>query len=323
MTENNVFQQVQEKQVDQDLAGQRIDNYLITLLKGVPKSRIYRIIRKGEVRVNKKRVDASYKLQSGDIIRVPPIRLEEREDPLVSNLPRADSKLRQLIESAIIFEDNTLLVLNKPSGMAVHGGSGVSWGVIELLRHLYPDHPYWELVHRLDRDTSGCLLVAKRRSRLRSLHAFFRERAGFKCYFAIVKGQFKSRKTVIVNQPLHRDTLPNGERIVYINPEGKSAHSEFNLIEQFKDCALVRVVIKTGRTHQIRVHAAYLGHPILNDDKYGDRDFNKSMSQRTGVKRLCLHARELEVLNQEGDGTTVYTAELDQEWQSLIHIMQS
>lgn len=318
MNENSVFQRVQEKTVDDDLAGQRIDNYLITLLKGVPKSRIYRIIRKGEVRVNKKRVDASYKLESGDIIRVPPIRLEEREDPLGGSLPRADTKLRQLIENSIIFQDNTLLVLNKPSGMAVHGGSGVSWGVIELLRHLYPEHVYWELVHRLDRDTSGCLLVAKRRSRLRSLHAFFRDRAGYKCYFAIVKGQFKSAKTITVTQPLHRDTLSNGERFVYIHPDGKSAHSEFTLIQQFKECSLVRVVIKTGRTHQIRVHSAYLGHPILNDDKYGDRDFNKRISQQTGIKRLCLHARELEVLNQEGDGTTVFTAELDDDWQSIL-----
>jgi 23S rRNA pseudouridine955/2504/2580 synthase len=272
--------------VDEERAGQRIDNFLLASLKGVPKSRIYRMLRKGEVRVNKGRIKAHYRLKSGDAVRIPPVRMAEPE-ALVS----PGTRVLQRIESSIIAEEKGFLLLNKPTGIAVHGGSGLKYGVIEALRMLRPDAPYLELAHRLDRDTSGCLLIAKRRSVLRELHRLLREKGMDKRYLALVKGQWQGGERK-VDAPLLKNTVKSGERIVRVSDEGKPAVSIFRPVTIFADASLVEVSLLTGRTHQIRVHAASIGHPIVGDEKYGDEAFNHQM-KHYGVRRLFLHARSL------------------------------
>jgi 23S rRNA pseudouridine955/2504/2580 synthase len=267
--------------------GQRIDNFLVTHLKGVPKSHIYRILRSGEIRVNKGRIKQTYRLQTGDIIRLPPIRVAES----VTVTPQAN--ILQVLEANIIYQDDALLVLNKPSGMAVHGGSGISFGVIEGLRVLYPKEKALELVHRLDRDTSGCLMIAKKRSMLKQLHQILREDKINKEYLALVRGQWNHRVSV-VNAPLQKNVLQSGERLVRVNPEGKEAISEFSIQRKFSIATLVRVKLVTGRTHQIRVHATHSGHPIAGDTKYGDEQFNTQMLEFQ-LKRLFLHAAQLSI----------------------------
>lgn len=273
-------------EVDDDRAGQRIDNFLLASLKGVPKSRVYRMLRKGEVRVNKGRIKASYRLQSGDAVRIPPVRVAETGAPV-----NPGTQVLRRIESSIIAEEKGFLLLNKPTGIAVHGGSGLKYGVIEALRVLRPDAPYLELVHRLDRDTSGCLLIAKRRSVLRELHRLLRENGMDKRYLALVKGQWTGGERK-VDAPLLKNTLKSGERVVVVSDEGKSAMSIFRPVKVFADASLVEVSLLTGRTHQIRVHAASIGHPIAGDEKYGDETFNRQMKKH-GVRRLFLHARSL------------------------------
>jgi len=273
--------------VDQDHAGQRIDNFLINKLKGVPKSRIYRIMRKGEVRVNKGRVKPEYRLKDGDTIRVPPIRLEEKSTP--KRPP--DSFLHQL-EASILFEDKGLIILNKPSGMAVHGGSGLSYGVIEALRASRPDAPYLELIHRLDRDTSGCLLIAKKRSYLRHLHEQIRTNQVRKHYRALVCGHWDLGKHH-ENAPLLKFTQSSGERMVRVDDKGKPSHTLFKPITMSKIASYMDIELFSGRTHQIRVHAAHCGHPVAGDDKYGVSDCNQSL-KALGLKRLFLHAYRLE-----------------------------
>lgn len=268
-------------------AGQRIDNFLRTQLKGVPKSMIYRILRKGEVRVNKKRVKPEYKLEDGDEVRVPPVRVAEREEQAVS--PKLDKVAA--LESCILYEDNYLLVLNKPSGTAVHGGSGLSFGVIEGLRALRPDARFLELVHRLDRDTSGILLVAKKRSALRSLHEQLREKGMQKDYLALVRGDWPSHLKV-VQAPLLKNILQSGERVVRVSAEGKPSETRFKVEERFGLATLVKASPVTGRTHQIRVHTLHGGHPIAFDDRYGDREFDRQLAP-TGLARLFLHAAAL------------------------------
>ncbi|MEZ5672488.1 MAG: 23S rRNA pseudouridine(955/2504/2580) synthase RluC [Thiotrichaceae bacterium] len=267
--------------------GQRIDNFLVTHLKGVPKSHIYRILRSGEIRVNKGRIKQTYRLQTGDIIRLPPIRVAES----VTITPQAN--ILQVLENNIIYQNDALLVLNKPSGMAVHGGSGISFGVIEGLRALYPKEKSLELVHRLDRDTSGCLMIAKKRSMLKQLHQILREDNISKEYLALVRGQWNPRVSV-VNAPLQKNVLQSGERVVRVNPEGKEAVSEFYIQRKFTIATLVRVKLVTGRTHQIRVHATHSGHPIAGDEKYGDEQFNEQMIEFK-LKRLFLHAAQLSI----------------------------
>ena len=259
--------------ITDDEAGQRIDNFLRTQLKGVPKSMIYRILRKGEVRVNKKRVKPEYKLEAGDDVRIPPIRVAEREEEAVS------PKLQKVaaLSDVILYEDDHILVLNKPSGTAVHGGSGLSFGVIEGLRALRPEARFLELVHRLDRDTSGVLLVAKKRSALRSLHEQLRDKGMQKDYLALVRGQWQSHIKV-VQAPLLKNILQSGERIVRVNQEGKPSETRFKIEERYEFATLVRCSPVTGRTHQIRVHTQYAGHPIASDDRYGDRDFDKQLA---------------------------------------------
>ncbi|KTR92213.1 23S rRNA pseudouridine(955/2504/2580) synthase RluC [Pantoea dispersa] len=268
-------------------AGQRIDNFLRTQLKGVPKSMIYRILRKGEVRVNKKRVKPEYKLEDGDEVRVPPVRVAEREEQAVS--PKLDKVAA--LESCILYEDDYLLVLNKPSGTAVHGGSGLSFGVIEGLRALRPDARFLELVHRLDRDTSGILLVAKKRSALRSLHEQLREKGMQKDYLALVRGDWPSHLKV-VQAPLLKNILQSGERVVRVSAEGKPSETRFKVEERFGLATLVKASPVTGRTHQIRVHTLHGGHPIAFDDRYGDREFDRQLAP-TGLARLFLHAAAL------------------------------
>ncbi len=271
--------------VRDDDAGQRIDNYLMRHLKGVPKSRIYRILRKGEVRVNKGRIKATYRLQAGDRVRIPPIRMESTEKAVPSK------QMQSRLNDTVIYEDDHMLVLNKPSGMAVHGGSGLSGGVIETLRLLRPEEARLELVHRLDRETSGCLMISKKPSALRILHELMRENRVDKRYLALLAGSWRkgSRK---VDVPLKKNTLQGGERVVRVDPEGKSAETHFRRLERFSDATLVEAELITGRTHQIRVHSAWLGSPILGDTKYGDEAENRRF-RSMGLKRLFLHAHQL------------------------------
>ncbi|WP_025245437.1 23S rRNA pseudouridine(955/2504/2580) synthase RluC [Candidatus Sodalis pierantonius] len=281
-----------------DEAGQRIDNFLRTHLKGVPKSMIYRIVRKGEVRVNKKRVKPEYKLQNDDEVRIPPVRRSDDEQAPVS----AGIDKVAVLNDAVLYEDDYLLILNKPAGTAVHGGSGLSFGVIEGLRALRPDARFLELVHRLDRDTSGVLLVAKKRSALRALHEQLRAKGMQKDYLALVCGQWQSHvKTVAA--PLLKNILASGERIVRVNSEGKPSETRFKVEERFTLATLVRASPITGRTHQIRVHAQHAGHPIAFDDRYGDGAFDQQLTV-CGLNRLFLHAAALR-FDHPGSGETL------------------
>ena len=264
--------------------GQRLDNFLIRCCKGVPKSHIYRILRSGEVRINSRRVDATYRLCAGDKLRIPPIRVAERPKNEV------DEAAKQRVDLPILYEDEAMLVIDKPEGIAVHGGSGVSFGVIEALRRQRPEARFLELAHRLDRETSGILLVGKKRLALTALHDMFREHgAGAdKRYLVLVKGRWMNM-TQHVKLPLHKYLTEGGERRVSVNPEGKTAHTVFRLVARWPEMSLLEAQLKTGRTHQIRVHLAHLGFPILGDEKYGDFALNREL-KRTGLKRMALHA---------------------------------
>ena len=268
-------------EVGEEAEGQRLDNFLLRIAKGVPKSHIYRIVRSGEVRVNKGRVPADYRLQVGDRLRVPPMRTAER--PSQAAVPAR--------EFEIAWEDEALIVIDKPAGVAVHGGSGVSFGVIEQLRRARPLAKFLELAHRLDRDTSGLLIVAKKRMALTKLHDQFRDGGISKRYLALVKGRWRN-ELQHVRLPLHKYLTAEGERRVSVNPEGKASHSIVRLVARWENFSLVEVELKTGRTHQIRVHLAHLGFPIAGDDKYGDFPLNKAL-QKTGLGRMFLHAAKL------------------------------
>ena len=269
--------------VDESASGQRIDNFLITYLKGVPRTRIYRLLRRGEVRVNRGRVRQHYRLAVGDVIRVPPVRAGEvRPAKTPSEARRRD------IDRAIVHEDDRLIVLNKPAGWAVHGGSGLDFGVIECLRAARPHARGMELVHRLDRDTSGCLLIAKRRSVLLSLHEALRTERVRKRYLALVEGDFGQRRRRC-DAPLLREQRASGERIVRVRADGRRSVTDFVPIEIGSVASLVMAQPRTGRTHQIRVHAAELHSPLAGDEKYGDRAFNRLMRSH-GLRRLFLHA---------------------------------
>lgn len=275
--------------IDADMAGQRIDNFLRNQLKQIPKSMVYRILRKGEVRVNKKRVKAEYKLQAGDIVRIPPVRISESAEaaPVSTKLDKVSE-----LEHCILYEDDSLLILNKPSGTAVHGGSGLKFGAIEALRALRPDARFLELVHRIDRDTSGILLVAKKRSALRHLQAQFREKTVQKYYFALVMGEWKS-SCKVVKAPLLKNEINS---IVRVNPNGKPSETRYKILEKFSQATLVQASPITGRTHQIRVHCQYTGHPIAWDDRYGDRRFD-AYTRQMGLDRLFLHAANIKFIH--------------------------
>lgn len=268
-------------EVDEGGAGQRIDNFLIRHLKGVPKSHIYRILR-GEVRVNKKRIDQTYRLQLGDLLRIPPVRVAARAE-VEAFVPSN--------EFPIVFEDDALLVIDKPAGTAVHGGSGVSFGVIEQLRRARPEAKFLELVHRLDRETSGVLLIAKKRSALTAMHEIMREGNSDKRYLTLVVGDWKNARQH-VKLPLYKFDTPQGEKRVMVREDGQQAHTVFNLKQSFGDYTLLEAELKTGRTHQIRVHLSHLGYPIAGDDKYGDFALNKTLMKQ-GLKRMFLHAHSI------------------------------
>ena len=302
---------VQFLEVEPELAGQRIDNFLRVRLKGVPKTMIYRILRKGEVRVNKGRIKPEYKLQAGDIVRVPPLRMSEADEPA----PLAQGLLERL-EAAIVYEDKALIVLNKPAGIAVHGGSGLNYGVIEAFRQLRPDAKEIELVHRLDRDTSGLLMIAKKRSMLRHLHAALRGDGVDKRYMALVRGHWPTSKKR-VSAPLLKNTLRSGERMVEVNDEGKEALTEFKVLRRFGEFAtLVEASPITGRTHQIRVHTLHAGHSIAGDSKYGDENFTREIRD-LGGKRLFLHAYSLRIPLPDG-GELTFEAPVDDMWAQTI-----
>ena len=280
--------QVKFFSIDCEDAGQRIDNYLLRTLKGVPKSHLYRLLRKGEIRVNKKRIKPIYKLTDGDIVRVAPIRVSEQTDTVSTKL-----NIVANLESQILFEDERLIVINKPSGMAVHGGSGLSFGLIEAMRALRPEARMLELVHRLDRDTSGCLVIAKKRSALRHLHEQLRNKKVQKFYHALVKGRWSSKLTK-VTESLRKNDLKSGERVVIVdNVDGKESETRYKVLQHFEQATLIRAFPVTGRTHQIRVHCQITGHPIACDTKYGHEDFDSNMKQQ-GLKRLFLHAASIE-----------------------------
>ncbi len=289
VSKNNVSQVI----VSEDEQGQRVDNYLLRICKGVPKSHIYRIVRNGEVRINGKRVDVSGRLQIGDVVRIPPIRIAQRQEEIVAG---AEIKA----ELPVVFEDEALLVINKPAGIAVHGGSGVSFGVIEALRRQRPQARFLELAHRLDRETSGLLLVGKKRSALTAMHDMFRDgsegngaRGADKRYLLLVKGRWMD-PVRNVKLPLLKYLLESGERRVRVADEGKASHTVFRLVARWKRFSLLEAELKSGRTHQIRVHCAHLGFPIAGDEKYGDFSLNKSLS-RDGLKRMFLHAWKLKM----------------------------
>ena len=269
--------------IAQENAKQRIDNFLRLHLKGVPKSMIYRIVRKGEVRVNKKRIKPDYKLQVGDSVRIPPVKVDPD-----NALPSPKLNVIKNLELAIVYEDDALIILNKPSGVAVHGGSGLEFGAIEGLRALRPEAHFLELVHRLDKATSGCLLIAKKRSTLRALHEQLRQKTMKKQYFALVKGQW-DKKDRLIKEPLLK--IPQ-DSVVKVSPLGKASETHFKIIQRYQGATLVEASPITGRTHQIRVHAACKGHNIACDERYGNKEFDSSMKS-LGLNRLFLHAAHI------------------------------
>jgi len=280
---------------------QRLDNFLLKTLKNVPKTRIYRIIRKGEVRVNKKRCKPNYKLAIGDLIRVPPVRIEQQHDPKTYISP----DLIENIEKAVLFENKHLIVIDKPAGLAVHSGSGISFGVIDIMRRIRPETEI-ELVHRLDRDTSGCLLLAKHRQSLLEMQGRLRDNSLKKNYLAVVKGHWSEHKTEI-SHCLKKITLANGERRVRVDPEGQKALTRITQIIVREGFSQLSIQLLTGRTHQIRVHCQAEGHELAGDTKYGDTNFNKDM-RKHGIKRLMLHASCLELPHTEFNPEIVINA---------------
>jgi len=290
---------------------QRIDNYLLRELNGVPKTHIYKIIRKGEVRVNKKRIKPTYKLQLGDIVRIPPVKTVQKMEVKV------DQPLISYLEQTILFESKQLLVINKPSGLAVHGGSGISYGLIEAVRLMRPQDKFLELVHRLDRDTSGCILIAKKKQVLNSLHQQLRERSSDKRYLGLLCGNWNGGERV-VDVPLKKNTLKSGERIVTIDPQqGKQSRSIFSPLKAYSDTCLVEIKIETGRTHQIRVHSQYLKKPLVGDQKYGNFACNQRF-KKMGLKRLFLHSSQITINLPNSTKAHTFKAPLAEDLQQVI-----
>lgn len=292
--------------------GQRLDNFLFKHLDSVPRTRVYRIIRKGEVRVNKKRCKPEYKLQIGDQVRIPPLHIEAEKS---AGLQPSERLLNQL-EQAIIYETPHILVLDKPAGLAVHSGSGISYGVIDAMRRLRPDNDI-ELVHRLDRDTSGCLLFALHRQSLLALQSMLRDNSLRKHYCAVVRGSWPANLTEI-NLALQKYHLANGERRMRVDAAGKAAQSRVQLLQSGTQFSVIRVELITGRTHQIRVHCQAQGHEIAGDDKYGNAEFNRDMRRR-GIRRLMLHAASLELPQTDYTSEIVINAPLPKPFELLMN----
>lgn len=309
-----VLPQVQLVSIAEEDAGQRIDNFLLRVCKGVPKSHIYRVLRSGEVRVNKGRIDQTYRLQTDDVVRIPPIRMAEKTTQTV---PGAEFK--------ILLEDNYLLVIDKPAGVAVHGGSGVSYGVIEQLRAARPEAKFLELVHRLDRDTSGILLLAKKRSALTNLHEQMRDGVTDKRYLALVHGDWVNPRQHI-KLPLHKYTTADGERRVAVLEGGQVAHTIFSLKRRYGEYALLEAELKTGRTHQIRVHLSASGFPIAGDDKYGDFALNRALQKadghRVAFKRMFLHAVQITFIHPESGKPVTLHSPLPSECERFLKSLE-
>jgi 23S rRNA pseudouridine955/2504/2580 synthase len=328
--------QVKTVRVDEEDAGQRLDNFLLRQLKGVPKTHVYRIIRSGEVRLNKGRAAADTRVQAGDMVRLPPLRVSERAAEKTQAMADQVARGAPAREFVVLLEDEHLLAIDKPAGVAVHGGSGVSFGVIEQLRMARPQAKFLELVHRLDRDTSGILLIAKKRSALKHLQDQFRERETGKTYLALVAGRWPANKKVL-DKPLHKYLLPDGERRVKVvskeDPDGMHSVTLVKVAQRLTcklasakessvELSLLEVTLKTGRTHQIRVHVASEGHPILGDDKYGDFELNKALQRPAmlpNLKRMFLHAWRLQ-FNHPASGERVeLLAQLPPELETFVN----
>ncbi|WP_295362507.1 RluA family pseudouridine synthase [Arenimonas sp.] len=315
MAANDVSTGVRLVRVPADRDGQRLDNFLLLQLKGAPRSLVYKLVRSGQVRINGKRAKADSRLAGGDEVRIPPVRLEapgEARTPPKGMLER--------LAASIVFEDKAILALNKPSGIATHGGSGISFGVIEALRALRLDEPL-ELVHRLDRDTSGVLVLAKKRSALLELQALMRagedDEGPAKRYLALLVGRVPNG-TLTVDAPLQKSVLQGGERMVRVDPSGKPSTSHFKVLERRGGHSFCEVRIETGRTHQIRVHAAHLGHPVAGDEKYGDREANKRLAEQAGLRRLFLHAASIEFALEGGAKPYLINAPLADELTAVL-----
>ena len=279
------FQKVKNIKVDLESKGMRLDNYLISLLKGIPKSKIYSIIRKGEVRLNSKRIKPRHKIQEGDIVRIPPLKIIENE------IIKPSSNIVEIIKEKIIFEDKSILVINKPVGIASHGGSGISLGLIEIVRQIIPSYENVQLVHRLDKDTSGCIVLTKKKSVLREMHNELRNHSVEKKYVAITKGHWQ-QNSIDVNLNLLKLKNKSGEQKVKVSDEGKESITKFKVIKQNQNFSQINCTLLTGKTHQIRVHCQHLEHPIMGDRKYGDKDFNK-LAKKIGITRMMLHASSI------------------------------
>lgn len=293
---NSTVESVRQLKVVPDHAGRRIDNFLAGLLKGVPRSRIYRMLRTGEVRVNGGRVQADYRLKADDLLRIPPVK--KKGASASAALPT--ERLAFLLEDNLLYEDDAIMVLNKPPGLPVHGGTGFNYGVIEALRALRPKEPYLELAHRLDRDTSGCLMLVKQPRLLRQIHVMFRKGTISKHYLTLLLGRWRG-PAQIIDGGLRKNVLRSGERRVEVRPEGKQAWTFMAPVELFAGASLMDVELLTGRTHQIRVHAAHIGHPVAGDNKYGDKSFNARM-RKLGLQHLFLHAKSLSFKRPDSKG---------------------
>jgi 23S rRNA pseudouridine955/2504/2580 synthase len=303
---------VRHIKVSVEQSGRRIDNFLTSELGDIPKSRIYQMLRKGEVRVDGKRIRQDYRLQQGEEVRIPPVSVREKVAPAV---PR--DYLLDMIRDCVIYEDHNLIAINKPSGLVVHGGSGRSFGVIELLRILRKSEAEGlQLAHRLDRETSGVLLLTKNLPYLTALQQCFKTGTMKKQYLTLLKGRL-SGSPVMVNKPLERSVIRSGERLSGVNEQGKHANTEFRMQRVIKDACLADVIIQTGRTHQIRVHAASIGHPVAGDDKYGDREFNRKIA-RAGLKPLFLHAASIRLPALSGSKALTIDAQLPRELTDFI-----
>jgi len=304
--------QVQLIRIEAAQKGQRVDNFLMRVLKGVPRSHVYRVIRRGEVRVNKKRCKPETRLEIGDLVRVPPFIGSDQ-----TQIPRPSPGLAQLLRDSVLFEDEQLLIINKPAGIAVHGGSGIRLGLIEAVRQVSDEWARAELAHRLDRDTSGCIVLCKNMSYLKEIQQQLKAKTVHKHYLALVHGHWPKHLREI-DAPLQKNTLSSGERMVRVDPAGKASRTSFRVLEHLPGVSLVEAMPATGRTHQIRVHCEYAGHPIVGDPKYGDDRSKSGLGSYPGVNKLCLHAWKISFSRQGGGGLVHAQADPPENLQNLL-----
>jgi 23S rRNA pseudouridine955/2504/2580 synthase len=312
---DNTLSDVRRVRITDELSGQRIDNFLLRELRGVPRSLVYRLLRRGEVRVNGGRIRQTYRLEAGDEVRLPPVRTGRGSEA------QASERVRSRLEAAILYEDDQLLVLDKPSGMAVHGGSGIGYGVVEALRQQRPESRFLDLCHRLDRDTSGCLVVAKRRAALRAVHALIREGRVDKRYLALLRGRI-TMDPLPVEAKLGRRQGKGGETFVRVVADGKPSRTVFHIRERFDEWTLAEAELITGRMHQIRVHGEQVGHPVAGDDRYGDADANRQLRE-LGLRRLFLHASRLVLPATDDTPALTVEAPLPRDLTAVLERLQS